>query len=215
LNDPMPTSFRMRSIMAQKFRNKNDLEIVAPSRPVIDSGEKRQMSNGRTRNVGFYASSNPASIDVDLVSQLDREDQGRPIELDLPPESHPVNQSGEEDVTPSELSSEDSPGPYVLESCHSSWLFDIPKMRFQRRPKGLAPSVVTPWQKYYEIRFDEDSNVFLVFLNRQKTRLLRSWIHDENCKECGGNQTGEVSPQNTVATADGTGSDLPDISEQT
>ena len=37
------------------------------------------------------------------------------------------------------------------------------------------------------------SESFVVLLNPEGTRLLRSWRHVEHCPQCGGNQTAELS----------------------
>jgi hypothetical protein len=41
---------------------------------------------------------------------------------------------------------------FVLESCHSTWIFDTEKMRFRRVLKGLAldaHAATTAWRAYY------------------------------------------------------------------
>ncbi len=84
----------------------------------------------------------------------------------------------------------------VLESCHSTWLFDRAKMRFRRILKGLDLDVhqaSTGWRDYFGIELDSDSESFVVLLNRSGTRLLRSWRHVENCKQCGTESTAEIS----------------------
>ena len=40
---------------------------------------------------------------------------------------------------------------------------------------------------------DPLSESFVVLLNPEGTRLLRSWRHVEHCPQCGGNQTAELS----------------------
>ena len=85
---------------------------------------------------------------------------------------------------------------YVLESCHSTWIFDTEKMRFRRVLKGLALDVhaaTTAWRSYYGLEIDPISESFVVLLNPEGTRLLRSWRHVEHCPQCGGNQTAELS----------------------
>jgi hypothetical protein len=84
----------------------------------------------------------------------------------------------------------------VLESCHSTWLFDEVQMRFRRVLKGLdmgAHDAVTAWRPYYRLELDEDTEGFTVELNREGTRLLRSWRHTEHCAQCGGEPTAEHS----------------------
>jgi hypothetical protein len=85
---------------------------------------------------------------------------------------------------------------FVLESCHSTWIFDTEKMRFRRVLKGLAldlHAATTAWRSYYGLEIDPISESFVVLLNPEGTRLLRSWRHVEQCPQCGGNQTAELS----------------------
>ncbi len=84
----------------------------------------------------------------------------------------------------------------VLESCHSTWHFDTERMRFRRVLKGLefdARLSSTTWRPYYGLELDPDSETFIVLLNPQGTRLLRSWRHVEHCSQCGGGATRELS----------------------
>jgi hypothetical protein len=84
----------------------------------------------------------------------------------------------------------------VLESCHSTWLFDTERMRFRRILKGLdmdARHASTAWRPYFGLELDPISESFVVLLNPEGTRLLRSWRHVEQCPQCGGNQTAELS----------------------
>jgi hypothetical protein len=85
---------------------------------------------------------------------------------------------------------------FVLESCHSTWIFDTERMRFRRVLKGLAldmHAATTAWRAYYGLELDPISESFVVLLNPEGTRLLRSWRHVEHCPQCGGNQTAELS----------------------
>jgi hypothetical protein len=86
--------------------------------------------------------------------------------------------------------------PLVLESCHSTWLFDTERMRFRRILKGLdldSRHATTDWRPYYGLDLDPVSESFVVLLNQEGTRLLRSWRHVEHCSQCGGEATGELS----------------------
>ena len=86
--------------------------------------------------------------------------------------------------------------PLVLESCHSTWLFDTERMRFRRVLKGLdldSHPASTGWRPYYGLDIDPVSESFVVLLNGDGTRLLRSWRHVEHCSQCGGEATGELS----------------------
>ena len=85
---------------------------------------------------------------------------------------------------------------FVLESCHSTWIFDTEKLRFRRILKGLAldaHAATTAWRAYYGLEIDPISESFVVLLNPEGTRLLRSWRHVEQCPQGGGNQTAELS----------------------
>ena len=72
----------------------------------------------------------------------------------------------------------------MLESCHSTWIFDTDRLRFRRVLKGLAldaPAATTAWRAYYGLEIDPISESFVVILNPEGTRLLRSWRHVEHC----------------------------------
>ena len=84
----------------------------------------------------------------------------------------------------------------VLESCHSTWIFDTERLRFRRVLKGLDMDVTaasTAWRPYFGLELDPLSESFVVLLNPEGTRLLRSWRHIERCPQCGGEATGEMS----------------------
>ncbi|MCU1491653.1 MAG: hypothetical protein JWM85_3058 [Acidimicrobiaceae bacterium] len=83
----------------------------------------------------------------------------------------------------------------VLESCHSTWLFDTAEHRFCRVLKGprIEASVATEWRHYDRLVLHPDSDAFVVFLDASGTRLLRSWRHTAQCDQCGGNATAELS----------------------
>lgn len=82
----------------------------------------------------------------------------------------------------------------VLESCHSTWLFDEEAHRFCRVVKGdLANAVSTEWRDYDRLVLHPDSDAFVVFLDQSGSRLLRSWRHTSHCERCGGEVTTEMS----------------------
>src|ERR1700722_5868321 len=94
--------------------------------------------------------------------------------------------------------------PFVLESCHSTWIFDVDRMRFRRVLKGVgldAPQASTAWRAYFGLELDTASESFVVLLNPEGTRLLRSWRHVEHCAQCGGEVTGELSLQDLRSAA--------------
>ncbi len=84
----------------------------------------------------------------------------------------------------------------VIESCHSTWIIDMEHYRFRRLVKG-SDSRTTPasteWQPCYGVEIDPLSESFVVLLNPEGTRLLRSWRHVEHCTQCGGEATSELS----------------------
>lgn len=63
--------------MAQKFRNLEDLEAVAPS-TLVTEGEERRLSTGRTRHASFYVPSVPATVDAELLQLIEGESKPKP-----------------------------------------------------------------------------------------------------------------------------------------
>jgi hypothetical protein len=91
--------------------------------------------------------------------------------------------------------------PLVIDSCHSTWLFDTANMRFRRILKGIVVAdhpVTTGWRPYYGLETTDHSDgqegaddpegarAFVVLLNREGTRLIRSWRHTADCPQCHG-----------------------------
>jgi hypothetical protein len=90
----------------------------------------------------------------------------------------------------------DSAGFLVVDSCHSTWLFDASAGRFRRILKGLDvdPALAaTDWRPYVRLELSEDSEAFVVVLNDAGTRRIRSWRHVDGCEQCEGEQTTELS----------------------
>jgi hypothetical protein len=86
----------------------------------------------------------------------------------------------------------------VLESCHSTWIFDPRRLEFCRILKGVevaSRSVVTKWRPYWQVQLDPEAEGFTVYLNAAGTRLIRSWRHATNCTQCGESDTPELSLQ--------------------
>ncbi len=86
--------------------------------------------------------------------------------------------------------------PLIIESCHSSWVFEVERGRFSRILKEAdvgSHFVETPWRPYYGLELDDDSESFVVVLNPEGTRLLRSWRHTGECSQCGGRATAELA----------------------
>ena len=85
---------------------------------------------------------------------------------------------------------------FVLESCNSTWLFDTERMRFRRVLKGADVGrrpTTTEWRPYFGLELDPGSESFVVLLNTEGTRLLRSWRHTHQCSQCGGQATAELA----------------------
>ena len=84
----------------------------------------------------------------------------------------------------------------VLDSCHSTWVFDVPARRFRRVLKGLDvdPALAaTDWRPYERLELAEGSEAFVVVLNATGTHRIRSWRHVAGCEQCEGEQTVELS----------------------
>jgi len=82
----------------------------------------------------------------------------------------------------------------VLEPCHSIWIFDTEEHRFQRLVKGVmaADAPTTGWRPYFGLDVDPKSHAFVVLLDQDATRLLRSWRHVEPSPRCSDACTGEL-----------------------
>jgi hypothetical protein len=84
----------------------------------------------------------------------------------------------------------------ILESCHSTWIFDREHKQFCRILKGLEVAdrpVTTEWRSYSELHLDPRTESFTVYLNATHTRQVRSWRHTRDCDQCGGHETAELS----------------------
>jgi hypothetical protein len=84
----------------------------------------------------------------------------------------------------------------LLESCHSTWVFQPERMRFRRVPLGATVGITSEseWQPYHRLDIDLSTGAFAVALNPEGTRLLRSWLHFEPCIHCQtGDETAELS----------------------
>ena len=66
----------------------------------------------------------------------------------------------------------------------------------------------TEWRPYYEVHLDFEAEGFTVYLNATRTRLIRSWRHTQDCSQCGGSETTELSVedvQHAIYGPDGSG----------
>ena len=82
----------------------------------------------------------------------------------------------------------DPGGRVVLDSCHSTWIFEVSSMRFQRLLKGIPGdprTVATAWRPYHRVEVDPGSETFAVMLDGEGTRWIRSWRHTLDCAQCG------------------------------
>lgn len=98
--------------------------------------------------------------------------------------------------TSSGASVADSGDFLVLDSCHSTWLFDVAGRRFRRVLKGLDvdPALAaTDWRPYERLELSEGAEAFVVVLNPAGTRRIRSYRHVDGCEQCEGEQTSELS----------------------
>jgi hypothetical protein len=79
--------------------------------------------------------------------------------------------------------------PLLIDSCHSTWVFDTDHRRFRRVLKGVDVAHVRPatdWRPYESLELVAGSDAFVVVLNPEGTRLLRSWRHvGDRCENCG------------------------------
>jgi hypothetical protein len=84
----------------------------------------------------------------------------------------------------------------ILESCHSSWIFDTDRMRFRRILTDIEVAdrpVTTEWRPYFHLQMDPQGESFTVYLNEERTRMIRSWRHTHDCAQCGRQVTTELS----------------------
>ena len=76
----------------------------------------------------------------------------------------------------------------VVESCTTTWAFDLTRSRFARLPRGLPlNSVSAEWRPYAHMTLDLAAGTLEVLLDAAGTRVLRSDVHtDAGCSTCGG-----------------------------
>jgi len=107
-------------------------------------------------------------------------------------------------LTGESLGAGETAGLLVVDSCHSTWLFDAPARRFRRILKGLDvdPALAaTDWRPYERLELSEDSDAFIVVLNEAGTRRIRSWRHVHGCEQCEGERTSELSVEDILRLA--------------
>lgn len=87
-----------------------------------------------------------------------------------------------------------------LDSCSCTWYFR--PARFRRILKGPSfDGVSTGWRRYYGLRFDDNSDGFVVLLNPEGTRLLRSWRHQYGSEVCGNCAPHGLEPASHAGTS--------------
>jgi hypothetical protein len=80
----------------------------------------------------------------------------------------------------------------VLDACHSIWIFDLDRKRYSRILRGLERSsrrVASEWRSYSYLEIDESDARFSLFLGADRSRIIRSWIHTHDCRQCAVRQT--------------------------
>lgn len=85
------------------------------------------------------------------------------------------------------LTQRESAGAHTLclRSCHSLWIFDVEHRRFRRLPGASSADIGGGhWEPFVALQVDPGSGAFRVVLNEERTRVLRSWLHDEPCRHC-------------------------------
>jgi hypothetical protein len=91
--------------------------------------------------------------------------------------------------------------PIVVESCHSTWIFDPSRRRFCRILKGIKAagrSVNTAWQPYWQLDLDPFAEDFTVYVTPSRNRLIRSWRHGQDCRQCGSSDMAGDVPADVV-----------------
>lgn len=84
----------------------------------------------------------------------------------------------------------------VMESCHSTWIFDCRQLRFCRILKGIEARhrrISTEWRTYWDLEIDPNDASFTVYLNEAQTRLIRSSGHSQDCVPSEASETIELS----------------------
>lgn len=75
----------------------------------------------------------------------------------------------------------------VVESCTTTWAFDVGRSRFARMPRGVPlTSISAEWRPYADLTLDLTAGTLEVALDEAGTKLFRSQIHtDDACPTCG------------------------------
>jgi hypothetical protein len=70
----------------------------------------------------------------------------------------------------------------TLPTSNSWWIFDDAHSRYRRIPRDMNPEAIVldgDWEPYSELEIDPDESAFTVFLNEDKTRIMRGYIEAE------------------------------------
>ncbi len=67
----------------------------------------------------------------------------------------------------------------TLPTSNSWWIFDDQHLRYRRIPRDMNPNAFVldgDWATYADLEIDADRSAFTVFLNEEKTRIMRGYI---------------------------------------
>lgn len=70
----------------------------------------------------------------------------------------------------------------TLPTSNSWWIFDDELKRYRRIPRDMNPQSIvldTDWAAYHELEIDPEGKAFTVFLNEDKTNIMRGYIDAE------------------------------------
>lgn len=66
-----------------------------------------------------------------------------------------------------------------IPTSNSWWIFDEIHQRYRRIPRDMNPDAFVldgDWEKYSVLDIDTENSAFTVFLNAEKTRIMRGYI---------------------------------------
>ena len=70
----------------------------------------------------------------------------------------------------------------TLPTSNCWWIFDESRMVYRRIPRDMDPSafvLVDDWETYSDLEIDADNSSFTLFLNSEKTRMMKGYIDSE------------------------------------
>jgi len=70
----------------------------------------------------------------------------------------------------------------TLPTSNSWWIFDDSRTLYRRIPRDMNPRAFVlsgDWETYYDLEIDADNSAFTVFLNSERTRIMRGYIDVE------------------------------------